>query len=264
MESGLDTILLQSATDQFHTQPQLSPSQSHLTFIESNKNDFFDSKIGIMDISTLEVEYLKVPKGILSDILYSEYSRRFYFLLAKEYEHYSPIGVDAAHRFDLYYINLNTKETVQLTEKSAYNMHNLVELDSLSISFFMADEGSQGIYEINIDSPNKIMEVVPQNDVRTNFYVYGKNAKPVYGHLAYDSETGTMALVCAYELFVMDRTERVAKSALVAPESGHFADIRFFHGGENKILFTKVKNPSFFVLDISDSSVSKFNVLDIK
>lgn len=264
MESGLDTVLLQSATDEFHTQPQLSPSQSHLAFIESNKNDFFDSKIVILDISTLEVEYLKVPKGILSDILYSEYSHQIYFLLAKEYEHYSPIGIDAAHRFDLYSINLNTKETAQLTQKGAYSMQNIVELDSLSISFFLVDEERQGIFEINIDSPNKIIEVIPQNDVRTNFYVYGKNEKPVYGHLAYEGETSTMALVCAYELFVMDRTEMVAKSVLVAPESGHFADIHFFHGDENKILFTKVKKPYFYVLNTSDSSVYEFNVLDIR
>lgn len=262
--SGMDTILLQSSTAKFHSQPQLSPSQSHLAFIESDKSDFFDSKIGIMDISTLEVEYLEVPNGIISDIVYSKYAQRIYFLLAEEYEHYSPIGVDAAHRFDLYSINLNTKETAQLTEVGAYSMHNLVELDSLNIALFMMDGDRQSTFEINIDDPSKINEVFPQNDVRTNFYVYGKNEKPVYGHLAYDSETNTKALVCAYELFVMDRTEMVAKSVLVAPQSGHFADLQFFHGGENKILFTKVKNPHFYILDMSDSSVNKFSVLDLK
>lgn len=126
----------------------------------------------------------------------------------------------------------------------------------------MREDKREGIFEIQTNIPNELTKVAPKNDARTNFYVYGKIGRPVYDHLAYDSENNRMALVCAYELFVMDRTEMVAKSILVSPESGHFADLQFFHGGENKISFTKVKNPHFYVLDMSDSSVNKFSVLD--
>lgn len=262
MEFGVDTVLLESPTDKFHTDPQLSRGGDKLAFIESNKNDFFDSKIGVIDISTLEVEYFLVPNGIISSIMYSTFSEEIYFLLAQEYGHYSPIGVDAAHRFDLYSINLNTKKTQRLTNEEAYGMYNLVELDSLHIAFFMREDKREGIFEIQTNIPNELTKVAPKNDARTNFYVYGKNGRPVYDHLAYDSENNRMALVCAYELFVMDRNERVAKSIMVSPESGHFADLQFFNKGENKIMFTKVKKPDFYVFDISDSSVYEFKASD--
>lgn len=262
IEFGVDTVLLESATDKFHTDPQLSPGGDKLAFIESNKIDFFDSKIGVIDISTFEVEYFLVPNGIISSIMYSTFSEEIYFLLAQEYGHYSPIGVDAAHRFDLYSINLNTQKIQRLANEEAYGMYNLEELDSLHIAFFMREGKRAGVFEIRTSNPNELTKVAPKNDARTNFYVYGKNKKPVYGHLAYNSENNMKALVCAYELLVMDRNERVAKSIMVSPESGQFADVQFFNKEEDKILFTKVKNPYFHVFEVSDSTFYKLKAFD--
>lgn len=247
-----DSILFVAQKGDYIFGPKLSGDKTKITFIRNNKENGANSQMGQFNLNTEELSYLPTPEGIISSYTYSKFTNDIYFLLAKEFGHYSPIGVDQPHKFDLYQLNLERYNCSKISDLGAYSMYELIETDSQRVAFYMMDGDRNGIYEIEIGKSN-LGKIEPIEDVRTNFYVYGKNEQPVYSHVAMSNKLGLTAIVCGYELFVMDTNGRNAKSIYTV--NRHFSKIQFLENPSPKIVFTKDKDPHLYFLGLSDNEL---------
>lgn len=256
---GNDSLVLTSPIDKRYWCPSISRDESKLVFIESSLINRTENKIVFLDLSNSIIKSVNIPSGIISSLVYSHFKEEIYFTLAEEYGHYSPIGIDAPHKYDIYLLEINTGTIVKMTDKRAYGIYNIIEIDSLSIAFFLQGDDKWGIYSMN-KATRTIKSIAPINDARTNFYVYGKDDDPVYSMPAFDRFNNVFAFVCAYEIFVIDKTSLRAKSILVSER--HLSDMKFLNNGSGDLLITKNKEPYFYLLKKNTSEIKKIKPLN--
>src|SRR5690554_709244 len=96
-----DSVLIGPKKDLFYINPKYSPDGRKFLFIEYNIENLETSSLCLSDNNGSSVEYLIRGKGIITEAIFSEESDKIFFLMAKNYEVYSPTGIPDSHNYDI-------------------------------------------------------------------------------------------------------------------------------------------------------------------
>ncbi|MCO6499857.1 MAG: hypothetical protein J5I47_05695 [Vicingus serpentipes] len=250
INDGLIKTIIKSNKNKFYANPRYSLDLQKVVFIEYDKSDMQNSSLCVVKIDGTNKQYLIKNQGIVSEAIFSRYGNEILFTKANEYTKSSPIGVNAAHDFDIYSINLASNEVTKLSNMNAYSIHQLFEVDSNHLLFYTFDPEKGGMMLFNRDYPEEIKRIVPVNNPRGDAAMYDS---PIYSE-----KFNMLAFIAPYELFLMDKENKIAKS-LFKSKASHIDYISFFHN-EEKIMFVINGDPNFYTINLDGNGLKKIFV----
>lgn len=179
-------------------------------------------------------------KGYMTEAAFSPDGKSLYFLKADTYKNYSPIASERPHEFDVYRMNLETKETEQITFEQGYDMSSLaVTPDGKQLMFRTYREHDQLVFHSMEDGNEK--SIVPKGDFASKApMISSPTLSPdgqyvVFTDVATKDENGTFV----YEAFRMDLETKQAEQLTSFYE--HVTHPVFFHN-KDKLMVTVDKN----------------------
>ena len=108
-------LLISSNKDKSYFNPKYSQDGEKIVFIGYENKNANNCALYIANSDGTNMEQLTEGNEIISEAIFSNYGNNVIYLKANEYKHYSPIGVDQAHDFDIYSIDLNYKKVTKVT-----------------------------------------------------------------------------------------------------------------------------------------------------
>ena len=251
-----ETVLISESNTHFYTRPSYSPSENEVIFIDRYNDSLTDTNLLIIGVDGTIRRIPQHVKGFITDAIFSRYSKEILYIMATEYTSYSPIGIKAFHKFDLYSTDRSGSNTRKITQLNAYTMNGICELDSTSVALFLINGKHNGIFYLSKNN-GKIHRVSPANDPRIREIV-SNNGRPSYSNPSLCLATNDLAFINIYELFVMSMENRQARSLHFSDRQ--IQDVKILNSGK-KIIFTKNNLPVFHILNIEDKNVE---VLDLE
>lgn len=219
--------ILSSETKSF-TVPKYSSDGEKIIFIGHDKGSI-TGNVYIADTNGSNIEQVTIGESIITEAIFSSNGEMIYFIKASEYDKYSPIGVRAAHNYDVYSLKLGSKKEIKLTNKAAYRMSNISYVENGEYIILELFEGPNGGISIfKIENPDSIRAIIPSNNPREGLYSF-------YGNPIYSKDFSMLAFTAPYELYIMSFSDKVAKK--VYRDTGHIDQVTFF-SKQQKLLFT--------------------------
>lgn len=249
--SGKDTILISSKENNFYTNPKFSPDGEKFVFIKYDKKDLKSSSLCVSENDGKTYEYLIKDAGIITEAIFSEEGDQLFFLMAKTFESFSPIGIADTHDFDIYSYDFITEETIRISKIDAYKLEYLSLFDRNNLMFFKYEGTNGGMFLFNLEQKMIKERIVPKNNPRGD--------ASLYYNPAYSDSFQQLAFTAPYQIYAMNWNTKFAE--LVFDNRGHeqINHIAFFHG-KNKILFVKNNVSNFYVIDLKDNSTIQLNL----
>src|SRR5699024_4540494 len=128
------------------------------------ENEDLYSEVSIVHLDTLERERLFDVEALITEMKFDpKDEQKLYYLMARTYERYSPIAQEYTHGFDIFHVDLTTKEHFAHSDLHKYSITSLqvsneeealyVQMDD-DFSAETADdifETKQRIFELQLD-----------------------------------------------------------------------------------------------------------------
>lgn len=249
--SKKDTILISAKENEFYTNPKFSPDGEKFVFIRYDKKDLKTSSLCISENDGKTYEYLIKDTGIITEAIFSKDGDQLFFLMAKTFESFSPIGIADTHNFDIYSYNFITEEIIKLSNIDAYKLEYLSLFDKNNLMLFKYEGTNGGMFLYNLDQKIITERVVPENNPRGD--------ASLYYHPVYSDSFQQLAFIAPYQIYVMNWNTKFAE--LVFDNRGHeqINHIDFFHK-KNKLLFVKKNTSDFYLIDLEKNSSIQLNL----
>ncbi|MFD1360960.1 TolB family protein [Lentibacillus salinarum] len=225
--------------------PTFSPDGEKIAFVEQWEEEGDDeerrySQLRMVGRSDQSVETLMNTRDYVTEAVFSPDGESLYFLKADVYQNYSPIASERPHEVDVFRMDLETKETEQITSKNAYSMSSLdVAQDGNRLLYRTYDDQDQLVLRGLDDGREET--IVPVGDFASNAPVISSptfspdGAYIVFSDVATKDENGTFI----YEGFRMDLDSKQAEQLTSFHE--HVTSPVFFHNQE-MLMVTVDKN----------------------
>jgi hypothetical protein len=231
--------------------PRYSKDGKKIVFKKYSKTNSLIREICIANSDGSNVEQLTNLKENITDAIFSSYSNEIYFLKATEYGNYSPLAPEQAHGFDIYSLDLSTKEEKRISKLNAYGLHFLAEFDSTSLLVTLqgGDEGGMFLCQ---KSPFKLLKrIVPKNNPR--------RIPSLYYAAKYSKTYNSLIFSAPYELYIMDMDTKMAN--LLFSNVGHTTiDDFYFFNTLPKVLFKKENDLSLFSINVDGSGLEEIPI----
>lgn len=243
-----DSVLLSSTKGIHFSNPKYSPDESKIIFIEYNSNNLKTSSLCISDYNGANKEYLVKEKGIITEAVFSLEKDEIYFLMADNYESYSPVGIKNYHNFDIYSFDIINKKITKLSNLDSYNLSQLSIIDKNDFFISKYEGSSGGMFKFSRNLPEELDKIVPSNDPRGDSSLY---YSPKFSK-TYD----IIAFIAPYQIYTMNRDTKIAELLFDNRGAEHIDNISFYNT-EMKILFVKANQPYFYSIDLNSLEVSR-------
>ncbi|MFA1819307.1 TolB family protein [Virgibacillus oceani] len=233
---GKAELLAQPDEGDSYINPKFSPDGEAITFVRQwEEEEGPHGEVMLMDLATNEVEELTSGGGLVTEAVFSPDGDVIYFLQAGVFENYSPIAQERPHGFDIYQMDLNTKETQQITNKDAYDMSALaVTPDGEQLMFKSYDQSDRIIFislENNAEtSPVPIGDFASEAPIISSPALSPDGEQIAFSDVTATDENGTFI----YEAFLMDLNNYQAEPITNFRE--HVTEPVFFHEGDKLIV----------------------------
>lgn len=251
LHSDKDKVLMRSEENKFYSNPKYSPDGQKIVYIEHDLTDRDNSSLCVASSDGTGAVVLLEGKGIVTEAIFSEFENEILFCKANEYTKSSPIGVKAAHDYDIYSINLFSMEVNKLSNLKAYSMHHLFEVDSnyLLAHLYAGEEGGVMLFDKNY--PEETKRVEPTNNPRGDASIYHS---PIYS-----KKFNMMTFIAPYQIYTMKMDSKNASLLYDGRGGAHIDYISFFHN-EEKLMFVIKGAPNFYVINLDGSGLRKIPV----
>jgi len=244
--------LIESKSDKFHINPRYSTDGQKIIFIEYDKADLYNNSLFIANSDGTNIQYLTGGDGIITEAIFSNYGEEILFCKANKYSKYSPIGVKAAHDYDIYSINLSNMEVVKLSNLKAYSLHHIFEMDSDNLLMHIFDSEKGGIGLFNKNEPDKFNKIVPLNNPR-------ETVSELFNTPIYSEKFNKMAFIAPYQIYIMDMDSKNASLLYDNRGNTHIDYISFFKVKE-KIMFVNKGDINFYYTDLNGKDLRKIAI----
>lgn len=245
-----DTVLISPKKNLFYVNPKYSPDGKKIVFIEYNIKNLETSSLCFSYNNGASVEYLIKDKGIITEAIFSEESDKIFFLMAKNYEAYSPIGVLDSHNYDIYSYDILEKKTTKISNIDSYKLGQISIFDKENLLIYHFSGTSGGMFLFNIAS-SKMKKIVPINNPRDDASLYDS---PIYS-----KKFNLMAFIAPYQIYAMDLKTNMAELVFDNRGNGHIGHISFFNT-EKRILFVKDNIPYFYSIDLENHITKQLSI----
>ncbi|WP_010529172.1 TolB family protein [Lentibacillus jeotgali] len=245
VSGGEAELLAKPDEGKSYINPKFSPDGDKIVFVEQWEEGEKEQKrrysqLRIVDRTDQTVEILMNTRDYITEAAFSPDGELLYFLKAGVYKNYSPITSERPHDFDMFRMDLKTKEIEQLTSKKAYSMSSL-ELSSDGDRLMYKTYGNRDQLVLRSLKNGKEETIVPAGDFASKEPIIssptlspdGEHA--VFSDVAATDENGTFV----YEGFRMDLDTRQAEQITSFHE--HVSSPVFFHK-QDKLIVTINKN----------------------
>lgn len=242
-----DSILIGPKKDLFYTNPKYAPDGKKFVFIEYNIKNLKTSSLCFSDNEGASIEYLIEGKGIITEAVFSEEGDKIFFLMAGNYESYSPLGVQDSHNYDIYSFDISERKITKISNINSYKLAQLsiFDMDSLLVYEFAGTSGGMFIFDLN---SKKMKKIVPKNDPRNDVSLYDT---PIYS-----KKFNVMAFIAPYQIYTMDYTTKMAELVFDNRGYEHISHISFLNT-EKRILFVKKNMPCFYSINLENHNTEQ-------
>jgi hypothetical protein len=198
----------------------LSPMQEHPHLI-------------LKDLVTNSIDTILRNQPFLTEAIFSKNEKEAFFFCASEHKNYSSIVKPMNHGFDLYKVNLETKEVIQITDNNEYDMR-LLKLAENGESIYCTIPPEEGIVSISTKTGKK-----------TSIDFNGNPRKQVEGWFnLVDLRNDSALYEVPYEIYEHDFTENKSEFILRSPDNSNFQVIKT-DTTWNNLIFTTSSNGLF-------------------
>lgn len=162
--------LLYSSVSSYIGYPKFTHFKNKVAFVEVVDNDSKATNLVLFDTIYKTKEILFEHQSLISDFVFSTDGHFVYFISAKSFGHYSPLGRDAPHEMDIYSLAIDSKRIKQITSFNDYSINDLSISPNDSV-LYTTVFGKGGICSVDIFSGNwKRLHI--KNDPRPTCTVY--------------------------------------------------------------------------------------------
>src|SRR5690606_24656754 len=215
------------------------------------KKDLKTSSLCISENDGKTYEYLIKDTGIITEAIFSKDGDQLFFLMAKTFESFSPIGIADTHNFDIYSYNFITEEIIKLSNIDAYKLEYLSLFDKNNLMLFKYEGTNGGMFLYNLDQKIITERVVPENNPRGD--------ASLYYHPVYSDSFQQLAFIAPYQIYVMNWNTKFAELFFYNSGNEQINHIDFFHK-KNKLLFVKKNTSDFYLIDLEKNSSIQLNL----
>lgn len=123
---GKAELLAEPEEGASYINPVFSPDGKSVAFIKQWEED--EEPLGeamLVNMENKNTEALTHEGNHVTDVAFSPNGKELYMLQSAVYENYSPIASEHPHGFDVYQLDIATKELEQITNEDAYEMSDI-------------------------------------------------------------------------------------------------------------------------------------------
>lgn len=214
--------------------PVLSPDNKQIACLVESLTDAVKGKLCIVDIATHNLNILTADSTLILEYVFDPSGKSIYFTAAGHFGNYSPVARKAAHKINIFNVDLTTKKVSQITNYDAYDLHGLSITDNGdSLLFRLIDKDKVGLFWMDLNN-KKLTKVSASNDLRAE-----KNLTPYeYYNPVLSRDNSKITFSEPYELYIMDKETGISKLIFRnEPSLVNVGDVKFFNG-YNYLLIT--------------------------
>ncbi|WP_415376662.1 hypothetical protein [Patiriisocius sp. Uisw_017] len=217
----------------YDLRPRISSNRKSILYISFPLPEKEHPHLILKNLVTNSIDTILKNQPFLTEAVFSKDEKEAFFFCASEYKNYSPIVRPKNHGFDLYRVNFDTKEVIQITDKKEYDMR-LLRLAENGESIYCTIPPEEGIVSISTKTGKK-----------TSIDFKGNPRKQVEGWFNLIALRNDSALYEAlYEIYEHDFTENQSEFILRSPDNSHFQIIKT-DTTWNNLIFTTSSNGLF-------------------
>jgi len=229
--------------------PKCSPDGKKVVFIATKKKSTLKSSVWIINADGSELTRLTDSSGLITEATFSNDNDLIYYCTAKEVKNYSPIVSASAHDFDIYSVNIESKNSYKLSNLHAYGIQNIVDFDSERLLIQLP---AQGVYFYNKNSQANIHQIAPKNN---------KNVNPISYSNPVVINQSLIGLVSYYQLIVFSLPDMSQKVIFSTHGAAQFNTLRSYKK-ENKLIFTLSDDSNnFYSIDFKNGESQEIHIL---
>jgi len=214
-------LIIESKNGKSYKNPRYSNDNRRILFIENSLTNIKNSTLCIASPNGKNITKLTSNSGIITEAFFRENNTEIIFCKANEYKNYSPIGRKMAHNFDIYSLNIQSKQIVKLTNLKAYSINYVKEIEK-KIVFQVNSQLYNGIFALPNNNSN-IFPLIPNSE-----------ETELYSDFLFFPEKKEIIYIKSYDLYKMDIDKKVTK-VLFTSNRGIISLMRKFNNS-NKIL----------------------------
>jgi len=245
--------------------PVFSPDGEKVVFIEQwDEEEQPFGELRIIDVESRQIEELTNEGNHITEAAFSPNGDHLYFLQSSVYENYSPIASERPHGFDIFHMDIHTKEIEQITDKEFYSLSDLT----------VTPDGNELMYHSFRDD-DIIVFYSLENKIEKNSFPYGDDLEEsivssptlsadgkrvAFSGVADRDKNGTFV----YEGFLMNMETREAEKVTSFRE--HVASLSFFNE-KNHLLVTLDENFAagypdyhYWIVDLDNNNEKRFQI----
>src|SRR5699024_2570635 len=119
-------LLVEPEEGKSYINPVFSSEGQKIAFIVERVEDEQPfGELKMIDLESGKMEEITNEGNHITEVAFSPNGDDLYFLQSSVYENYSPIASERPHGFDIFHIDIITKEVEQITIKDEYSMTDL-------------------------------------------------------------------------------------------------------------------------------------------
>lgn len=227
--------------------PRYSPDGNKIVLIRRVPN-VKQSSIWVVNTDGKGLKKIVDNKSLNIEAIFSYDGKSLYFTSANEFKNYSPMSRKAAHDFDIYSFDFDSKKIEKISNFNAYNLYHISSINNDDILFSMRDQ-AEGIfiYQKKLDKLNKIVVL---NDTINHSQTY---SNPIL--------VNSDNIICSsyYEMVKIDL--KAEKEKVILPSNGsQFKTIKY-NPRISKIFFQKRDDRnSIYAINIDGSGLKEIPI----
>lgn len=235
----------------YDLRPRISSDRKSILYIRFTSPEQEHPHLILKNLVSNSIDTILKNQPFLTEAIFSKDEKEAFFFSASEYKDYSPIVRPMNHGFDLYRVNLETREVIQMTHMKEYDMR-LLRLAENGESVYCTISPEEGIISISIKTGKT-----------TSIDFKGNLRKQVEGQFNLISLRNDSALyVAPYEIYEHDFREEKSELILRSPDNSHFQIIKT-DTTWNNLIFTTSSN-GLFVYNRKSKKVTDLKEVIIK
>jgi Tol biopolymer transport system component len=241
--------ILKPSSDAIFSNPRYSPDGKKIVFIKHLKKVFGESTVCVSNSDGTNVKELTPGGELVTEAVFSAQGNDILYCTSKQYNTSKKKRTTDVRRFDIYAVNINDKQTRQLSKLNAVGIDNLSEINEKYLLFHLTSGKKSGIYSLEKDNPSHAQKIFPDNGTQES----NELDKPGYVPDRF------VVFTARAELYAMDMTSR--KAALVYDaKGGHFIQMLAGFHTQSRVLFKKFDEPGLTSVNTDGSDVKSIDI----
>ena len=232
--------------------PKFSKDGKKIVFNKCYRKNALISEICIANSDGSEIEQLTNMKENITDAIFSSYSNEIFFFKATEYSNYSPLAPKQAHGFDIYSLDLETKEVKKISKLNAYGLYYLSEYDSTKLLITIKGGYDGGIFLCQKEPFKLLKRIIPKNNPI--------NDPSSYYAVAYSAIFNIMVFITPYQLYSMKMSDSIATLLYNKDQPVYVESICLFNS-QPRVLFQKRDVLSLYSINIEGTGLAEIPII---